>query len=103
VLNDVGERHINRARKIILNDGISSVTLAHVDPSVFITLKLVFKDWAKVERFAAEGYDTDTLYLVDLLKRPFGHFFDYRQEWSLNRLKVICEKENLPIPDEELV
>lgn len=103
VLNDVGERHINRARKIILNEGISSVTLAHLDPSVFITLKLVFKDWDRVEACAEEGYDTDTLYLVDLLKRPFGDFFDYRQEWSLNRLKVICEKENLPIPDEELV
>lgn len=103
VLNDVGERHINRARKIILNDGISSVALAHIDPSVFVTLKLVFKDWDRVERLAKEDYDADTLYLVGLLKRSFGCFYDYRQDWSVNRLKAICEKEGVPIPEEEMV
>lgn len=103
VLNDVGERHINRARKIILNDGISSVALAHIDPSVFVTLKLVFKDWDRVEALAKEDYDADTLYLVGLLKRSFGCFYDYRQDWSVNRLKAICEKEGVPIPEEEMV
>lgn len=103
VLNDVGERHINRARKIILNDGISSVALAHIDAKVFITLKLVYKDWGQMKSLAISGYDSDTCSLVDLLARPFGYFYDYRQQWSLNALKVICERENLPMPEEELV
>lgn len=103
VLNDVGERHINRARKVILNDGISSVSLAMVDPSVFVTLKLVFKEWDKVEACGAVHHDADTFQLIEKLKRPFGDFFSYKQEWSLGRLRKICECEGIPLPCEEMV
>ncbi len=99
VLNDVGERHINRARKKILNEGISNVNLSHIDPTVFITLKLVFKEWDSIEQQYRNGYDSDTFSLIALLKRPFGYFYSYAQPWSINRLKDICDREQLPLPD----
>jgi hypothetical protein len=103
VLNDLGERHINRVRRKILDDGISSINLWHIDPRVFVTLKLIFKDWDLILEKCAGDLDTETISLIGLLKRPFGHFFDYRSSWSLNRLTEICEKENIPLPEETAI
>ncbi|HNS16985.1 MAG TPA: hypothetical protein PKH94_04285 [Bacteroidales bacterium] len=100
VLNDLGERHINRVRRKILDDGISSVNLSHIDPTVFITLKLIFKEWDLLKKDHSEELDPETLYLIDLLKRPFGYFFDYKAPWSLHRLTKICEQEKMAVPDE---
>ncbi|HNS16976.1 MAG TPA: hypothetical protein PKH94_08700 [Bacteroidales bacterium] len=100
VLNDLSERHINRVRRKILDDGISSVNLSHIDPTVFVTLKFIFKDWDLLRSKCSRDLDPKTLYLIDLMKRPFGQFFDYRSPWSLNRLTEICGKENIPVPEE---
>lgn len=100
VLNDLGERHINRARKKILNEGIRNINLSKIDPTVFITLKLIFKAWGSFDNNASKDFDPETYYLIDLLKRPFGSFYDYHLGWSLNRLKEICNKEHLPVPNE---
>jgi hypothetical protein len=99
VLNDLGERHINRVRRKILSDGINGISLSHIDPTVFVTVKFVFKDWETLKEEYAQSLDSGTLYLIDLLKRPFNYIYDYKMEWSLNRLKEICEKENIPLPD----
>ncbi|MDD5696090.1 MAG: hypothetical protein PHD61_12405 [Bacteroidales bacterium] len=99
VLNDLGERHINRVRKKILDDGISSINLSHIDPMVFVTLKLTFRDWDQLREKCTENLDPETFYLIDLLKRPFGHFFDYHSPWSLNRLREICDNEHVPVPE----
>lgn len=103
VLNDLGERNINRARKEILKEGIGSVNLSHIEPAVFMTLKLIFKGWDSLEKNYSNDIDSETLYLIGLLKRPFGYFYDYKSEWSLNMLKEICEKEKFPLPDEASV
>ncbi|MFH0865495.1 MAG: hypothetical protein V1904_04840 [Bacteroidota bacterium] len=103
VLNELGERHINRARKEILKEGIGNVILSHVEPATFMTLKLVFKEWDSLGKFSGNSIDPETVYLIDLLKRPFGYFYDYTSEWSLNGLKEICEKEKMPLPDEASV
>ncbi|MDD5570675.1 MAG: hypothetical protein PHD97_05895 [Bacteroidales bacterium] len=103
ILNELGERQINKVRKQILNEGISSVNLAHIDPTVFITLKLIFKEWDSFDKKYYKNYDLETFYLIDLLKRPFGKLYDYKSKWSLNSLIEICEKEKFPIPDETSV
>ncbi|HOW24781.1 MAG TPA: hypothetical protein PK711_03855 [Bacteroidales bacterium] len=100
VLNDLGERHLNRVRRKILDDGISSINLWHIDPMVFVTLKLIFKDWDVIVEKCAGDLDPETLSLIELLKRPFGYFFDYRSPWSLNRLREICDNEHVPVPEE---
>ncbi|MDD5508154.1 MAG: hypothetical protein PHD25_07460 [Bacteroidales bacterium] len=99
VLNDLGERHINRVKRKILDDGISSINLSHIDPTVFVTLKFIFKDWDLLRIKCSRDLDPETFYLIDLLKRPFGHFFDYHSPWSLNRLREICDNEHVPVPE----
>ncbi|HNW97716.1 MAG TPA: hypothetical protein PKK00_04805 [Bacteroidales bacterium] len=103
VLNDLGERHINRARKEILNEGISNVNLSHIEPTVFMTLKLFFKEWDSLKKNNSCDIDSETLYLIDLLKKPFGYFYEYKSEWSIGRLQEICNKEKLPLPNEDTI
>ncbi len=103
VLNDLGERHINRARKKILKEGISGINLSNIEPKVFMTLKLVFKGWDSLTKVFGKDCDPDTQYLIDMLKRPFGYFYDYGSPWSINGLKEICKQEKLPLPDEHSV
>ncbi|MCK9611621.1 MAG: hypothetical protein M0R16_01830 [Bacteroidales bacterium] len=103
VLNDLGERNINKARKKILKDGISSINLSYIDPKVFITLKLVFKDWDLLQKKANNDFDPETFALINFLMQPFGNLYDYKSPWALNELKKVCEKEQMPFPKEDAV
>ena len=67
----------------------------------FITLKLSGKDLGKIKLSNPKDTDSDTIDLIEMLKNPYGYFFNYHAEWSLSRLEEICEAENLPIPGEE--
>ncbi len=49
VLNKVGEREVNRARKKILEDGLGQIKLKLGNVSTFITLKLSDKDLEKIK------------------------------------------------------
>jgi len=100
VLIDLGERHINRARTEILKEGLDKVNLSHIEPKVFMTLKLCFKDWDRLEENFKCDFNSETINLLNLLKKPYGYFYDYNSQWSLNRLKEICDKEGLKLPGE---
>ncbi len=101
VLNKVGEREVNRARKKILEDGLGHIKLKLGNVLTFITLKLSDKDLKKIKSYSQKNTDTNTRDLIDILQKPYGYFFNYQAEWSFSRLKEICETENLPIPKEE--
>ncbi len=101
VLNKVGEREVNRARKKILKDGLGHISLKLGNAMTFITLKLSGKDLEKIKMSNPKNTDSDTIELIEMLKKPYGYFFNYQAEWSLSRLEEICEAENLQIPEEE--
>jgi len=101
VLNKVGEREVNRARKKILEDGLGQIKLKLGNVSTFITLKLSDKDLEKIKSSSQKNIDNDTLNLIEMLEKPYGYFFNYQAEWSFDRLKEICAAENLPIPNEK--
>ncbi len=101
VLNKVGEREVNRARKKILKDGLGHISVKLGNAMIFITLKLSGKDLEKIKMSNPKNIDNDTIDLIEMLKKPYGYFFNYRAEWSISRLREICEAENLPIPAEE--
>jgi len=92
VLNKVGEREVNRARKKILKDGLGHISVKLGNAMTFITLKLSGKDLGKIKLSNPKDTDSDTIDLIEMLKNPYGYFFNYRAEWSLS---------NLPIPGEE--
>lgn len=101
VLNKVGEREVNRARKKILKDGLGHINLKLGNAMIFITLKLSGKNLEKIKMCNPKYTDSDTINLIEMLKKSYGYFFNYQAEWSFCRLEEICEAENLPIPKEE--
>ncbi|MBN2017889.1 MAG: hypothetical protein JW794_07175 [Candidatus Cloacimonetes bacterium] len=103
VLNKVGEREVNRARKQILRDGLGQIKLKIGNAMIFITLKLVHKNFDAIKKAHPDNTDEDTLYLIEMLRKPYGYFFNYRVRWSVSRLEEICEREHVPLPGENEV
>lgn len=99
VLNLVGEREVNRARNKILNEGLGNINLKTGDAMIFITLKLSRKDLKNIEENAIQdGFDRETVLLIELLLKPFGAFYNYDAGWSLTNLEKLCEEASLPLP-----
>lgn len=99
VLNEIGERRVNRARNTILDSGLGSIRVRKSDAKIFITLKLSLKDWSPILKALHETHDPETKYLIDLLQKPYGQLYDYQQPWSISELQEICKKEGFPLPD----
>ena len=99
VLNEIGERRVNRARNTILDSGLGSIRLKISDVKIFITLKLCTKDWSVITNCLKKNHDPETKYLIDLLQKPYGKLYNYDQPWSISELEEICKKEKLPVPE----
>lgn len=103
VLYDVGERKINRARDRILNEGLGEIELNKINAKVFMPLKLASQNWKEIENHIQYNYDKETINFAKMLQKPYGYFYSYNVEWSLNQLKAICQKENLSLPEEDAI
>lgn len=101
VLDRVGERKINRARKKILSEGLGNINLQTGDALIFMTLKLSKKTLSRVRQIIVNGkFDKETITLIDLLMKPFSYFYDYEQKWSLAQLEKICKESSIELPEE---
>lgn len=98
VLTEFGERHLNRTKNKILTDDLKTITLSSLDPDSFITLKLRDPDWNLIEAAIGPEHDKDTLQMIRLLRKPYGQLFNYEQPWSYEKLRAICEAENMEVP-----
>lgn len=99
VLNQVGEREVNRARKQILNEGLGHINLKTGNAVIFITLKLSGKNLANIISFAKEeNVDDETITLFELLKQPYGDFYNYNYAWSYGMLQDICKEAGIDVP-----
>jgi len=101
VLHEVGEREVNRARKRILNDGLGEIRIRLGDAMIFMPLKLSRHDLNKIRSVDRFVYEKGTLELIDLLLKPYNHFFNYRANWSISRLKDLCEAASVALPEPE--
>jgi len=99
VLNDIGERKINRARNKILDKGLGSIQVKTSDALIFMSLKLIIKDWNEIIQVINETHDPETVSLISILQKPFSNFYDYKSSWSVGELEDICKKGNLTVPD----
>jgi hypothetical protein len=101
VLNDIGERKINRARNTILDTGLGSIRVKSSDARIFVTLKISVDDWSAILGSLKETHDPETISLIELLQKPYNILYNYDQSWSIGELEEICNKEkiNLPEPD----
>ncbi|PKP25467.1 MAG: hypothetical protein CVU06_04100 [Bacteroidetes bacterium HGW-Bacteroidetes-22] len=103
VLNDFGEKHINRARSEILSMGLGQISMTENNAVAFIALKLANVDWTSLAAIADNGTDQETRLLIRLIKLPYGVLFNYDQPWSVGVLEEICRQEQLPLPDRDAV
>ncbi|MCK9203149.1 MAG: hypothetical protein M0P58_01785 [Bacteroidales bacterium] len=99
VLSELGERHLSRTRNKILTEDLNTITLALIDPEIFIPLKLCSVNWQVINDQIGSKQDHDTQHLINQLQKPYGILFDYDRPWSFERLKSICDTEKIEIPD----
>ena len=99
VLNEVGEKNLNIARKKILTDGLGNITVNPSSMEVFIPLKFAGVNWDKIKENLPADNANETDYFIDILQnKPFGYFYNYNEKWSIAKLKDLCESENIPLP-----
>ncbi len=101
VLNQVGERRVNRARDHILVEGLAPITIRAADLRVFTTLKLASPDLRAAEESLASTADPQTHSVLALIGSPWSELYAWDKPWSIGKLREICEREGLPLPAPE--
>ncbi len=101
LLQDVGERKVNRARDIILSRGLTSLSLPETAAKDFLRLKLGGFDLGAVLRSLPEGADPQTVQLLTALQGTYSSLCDYSSLWDMSKLDAICKEEGLPRPEPE--
>ena len=101
VLYDVGERNISRAKSKILENGLGGIIINKGNAGIFITLKLACKDWGKITKNFSDELEPETKELIEMLRKPYGFFYDYSAPWSVDPFKKICEEEGLDLPGKD--
>ena len=102
VLNDFGERRINRARQLLTEKGLAPIRLKPAGAKLFVTLKLSSVPLAEVSKTLDKESDQETYRLLVMLSRPYSFFYDFSSSWSIGELEEVCKEEglNLPSPDD---
>jgi len=98
VLQHVGERRLNRARKQILENGLRPLQLHARGIKNLIPLKLSDQKLEEIRTRLPPWSDPQSAGLLDLLNQSYSRFYDYDTPWSLGELKRLCDQEHLPIP-----
>jgi hypothetical protein len=99
VLNEIGEQHIHAVQQKIVNNGLGNIILNNENAKIFMQLKLCVSDWGLIGNSIRPEYDPETRLLIELLKKPYGFFFNYHFAWSLKQLEGICDAEGVPVPE----
>ena len=103
LLNQLGERKIVRAKTRILQAGLDEIPLEVHTVKPLIPLKLAGLALDGVAAALPEWGDRQTPMVLELLKRPYGDFYDYQAPWSVGELECICRDEELPVPERTAV
>ncbi len=98
LMDAVDERQLRRLRDEILTHGLPQLRVTPVFVRGFMPLKLA---GIKLSLEGEEGLDPQTAEVVACLGRPYGDFYDFADERSLNHLRRICEAEGRPLPHPE--
>jgi hypothetical protein len=101
LMQEVGEHHIARARKILLEEPERPLRLSSVDVKNFVQLKLSSKDLDKIAAALPQNASPETRELLEWARQPFGSLYDYGAPWSLNPLKKLCQQEGIDLPGAE--
>ena len=98
ILSDVGERKLNLARGVILSQGLGELRVHVGLVREFLPLKLSGVDLEQVAQALPVGADRQTGEVVELLRRPFGEFFDFERRDAVARLERLCRTHGREVP-----
>jgi hypothetical protein len=98
VLHQLGERKIVRAKTKILKEGLDDLALTTASVKGLIPLKLSGAPLDVIQRSMPEWCDRQATEVVQVLRRPYGDFYDYSAPWSVKELQKFCEEGNLEVP-----
>ncbi len=98
LLQNVGERKVLMARKQILKVGLDQLSLHPGNLQSLITLKLSGVLLQAVGESLPAWTDPQSAKVLELLRQPYGSFYDFNAVWSVRQLKELCQAENLPVP-----
>ncbi|MBI5211385.1 MAG: hypothetical protein HY927_15530 [Elusimicrobia bacterium] len=101
IIFDVGERQVSRARKKILTEGLGEVRLEPKIMRSLIPLKLIRPDFKAVLAAMPAWADRQAPEVVEILRRPYGAFYDWSQRWSLGELEKHSAAAGCPVPGPE--
>ncbi|MCF8370360.1 MAG: hypothetical protein K9H64_01980 [Bacteroidales bacterium] len=100
LLHEVGERNLNKAKTLLNDSGLARVDISLTNLKLFTPLKLSKPDWSQITNSLSKEADKLIIELIETLQKPYGFFYDYSQAWSLDKLKKLCEMENVAVPEE---
>jgi len=102
VLSVVGERKLNRARNLILNQGLPSISVNERVAKDLMKLKLAQLDLPAVLEAARElSLEPEAIQLLGILLKSYSAFYNFNQHWSIYSLEDICKAEGIPLPKPE--
>lgn len=101
LLEMVGEREVNRARKEIEKTGLkdNSLFLHTGNVREFMTLKLTGISLADVKKAIPPKSDRYVAEVLGLLAQPYTKFYDFYANWDVQRLIELCERNGVPFPE----
>jgi len=101
VLETVGEREINRAKKFIINEGLYEIQITAPYLKTFMTLKLSGIDLKTVQEAVTSGQEEQTTTVLDMLQKSYSAFYDFDTPWGVRELQKICDQEGINLPAAE--
>ena len=95
---DVGERKLNRARSLILDQGLGELRLHPGAVHDFLPLKLSDANLDDLRAALPAGADTQVTEVLDLVAAPWCTFFDFDRADAMARLRSLCKAQGRRVP-----
>ena len=98
ILYDVGERHVSRARKTLLHDGMGEIPLSPRKVMHLLPARLAGCDLGAARAATPDWADAQARDVLDLLARPYTDFYDASSPWSRDEFEKLCKEAGTPVP-----
>ena len=103
ILHEAGEQKVRRAKRKMLQEGLSTLPLSPAKVKVLLPLKLGRLPLEEVRQAILPWFDGQTRKIIELLRLPYSAFFDFNNPWSYQELEKLCKEDGLPIPAPDAV
>ena len=97
ILFDVGERHVSRARKSILRDGLGEIPLSPARVKHLLAARLAFASLRDARAAVPAWADPQTAQALELLDRPYAEFFDPANPRAASEFEQLCREAGVPL------